>query len=350
MVCPASTTSDNVFTRHQTMSPTLPFGTYPSPQTPLVVPGSSPQQDWSTQELFIADKHIHSKVVAETTSVVQPAMSDIARDSILVLQTTDHGENDTGCDRTYKKPLIVDERITWTAASGTLSGSHTGRPDIDHGSVVVVVVVVVETTLAKSANAADHDLTSSTNDDRNTCDACGRSFRRTADLRRHARKHGEPKFTCNVPGCERAFYRIDKFRNHARQKHRRILSSTDSGSLCIEIDEQAARELEKPRLHPCKECNSMFETKGQLNSHTNRKHEKRFSCEECDSAFNLQADLQRHKASVHGASAKLAWRCTNAGCLTPNKVFVRKDNFLRHARRCEQSIRKQVEDDAVDIE
>jgi uncharacterized Zn-finger protein len=68
----------------------------------------------------------------------------------------------------------------------------------------------------------------------------------------------------------------------------------------------------------------------------NRKHVRRFGCDLCQSAFNLNNDLERHKRTVHHKhSYKLAGHmCTNAHCITPGKVFVRKDNFDRHVKRC----------------
>lgn len=53
-------------------------------------------------------------------------------------------------------------------------------------------------------------------------------------------------------------------------------------------------------------------------------------------AFNLKSDLERHKRTVHrNDTGKVTGQtCINASCISPGKVFARKDNFDRHTKRC----------------
>lgn len=229
-------------------------------------------------------------------------------------------------DRCERLSLVGNERMS--AMSGPKAS------DIDRGSIG-------EGTPEQSGSDTEDDRTSTRNDERNTCDACGKTFRRLADLRRHSQKHEEPKFMCDVSGCERAFYRIDKLRDHVRQTHKGTISTTDSGSLRIEVGEEAPKTVEKSFLHSCKECDSSFETEGQLNSHINRKHVKRFACDKCDRAFALRADLLRHHKAKHGATAQTLFQCTNTNC---SRTFMRKDHLLRHTKRCNQSLGKEVDE------
>jgi uncharacterized C2H2 Zn-finger protein len=175
------------------------------------------------------------------------------------------------------------------------------------------------------------------------CPRCDKSFRRVADLRRHALKHEKPQYTCDVPGCARSFYRKDKLRDHVRQAHKGTLSITDEGILQVEVGEETEKS-ETPSSYTCTQCGLDFSTMGQLNSHINRKHNQRFKCNECDKAFNLRADLNRHKVSVHHYSSESSWRCPNVPC---GKVFFRKDNFQRHVQNCKKSSEVPTEDDVT---
>ncbi|KAF2111374.1 hypothetical protein BDV96DRAFT_602979 [Lophiotrema nucula] len=89
----------------------------------------------------------------------------------------------------------------------------------------------------------------------------------------------------------------------------------------------------------CKDCNISFRTAGLKRKHTHRKHVRRFGCTEdnCESSFNLKADLKRHERTVHKRAHALqeTWRCHNAHCQIPEKLFTRRDNFQRHKTKCD---------------
>lgn len=90
----------------------------------------------------------------------------------------------------------------------------------------------------------------------------------------------------------------------------------------------------------CSTCDATFRTRGLLNSHVNRKHDRRYACDRCDRTFFLGADLKRHVKTVHkgdgGSSELVGRRCTNASCQTPQKIWPREDNLKRHLLRCEK--------------
>ncbi|ORY14497.1 hypothetical protein BCR34DRAFT_599052 [Clohesyomyces aquaticus] len=115
----------------------------------------------------------------------------------------------------------------------------------------------------------------------------------------------------------------------------------------------AARVEEAPAAAPrtsddrsasfkCPRCADTFATIGKLNSHTNRKHDRRFECSICPMKFNLRADLQRHQRTVHKDSKPPVetFRCPNSWCKKPEQTFTRKDNFDRHVKSCTERLRK----------
>lgn len=168
------------------------------------------------------------------------------------------------------------------------------------------------------------------------CTLCESTFRRLADLRRHEHKHEQPLFPCEVPGCEREFYRMDKLRDHVQKVHHGTLSTTDEGHLQFKVSEEA-KAAEQPSSYKCTECELSFQTLGQRTYHFNRKHNKRFKCGDCDKAFSLRADLDRHKVNRHRATPERFYHCPNKFCACPNKVFTRKDNYNRHVQRCQKT-------------
>ena len=72
---------------------------------------------------------------------------------------------------------------------------------------------------------SEQNTASRQEDHQRTCSysGCGKHFRRSADLRRHERKHGSMSWHCEVDGCkyrgENGFYRRDKLLSHQRARH-----------------------------------------------------------------------------------------------------------------------------------
>ncbi|KAF2250855.1 hypothetical protein BU26DRAFT_517631 [Trematosphaeria pertusa] len=88
----------------------------------------------------------------------------------------------------------------------------------------------------------------------------------------------------------------------------------------------------------CPYCQRPFRTAGLKNKHVNRKHIRRYKCTtmDCEAAFHLNNDLSRHQQTVHKTAVDSTWKYTNEHCRTPETVFRRKDNFLRHVGRCDR--------------
>jgi hypothetical protein len=181
----------------------------------------------------------------------------------------------------------------------------------------------------------DDDEIRTASDSRVTCSLCESTFQRPADLRRHMQKHEDPMFPCEVTGCKREFYRMDKLRDHVQKTHRGTVSTTDEGSLRFKVA-KAAQNAEQPSSYKCTDCSLEFRTPGLRMNHFNRKHNKRYKCDDCEQAFGLRKDLERHRATRHKALLETTYHCTNKDCPTPDKKFTRKDNFARHVQRCQK--------------
>lgn len=77
----------------------------------------------------------------------------------------------------------------------------------------------------------------------------------------------------------------------------------------------------------CSDCEATFGQRGELNTHTRRKHKLQFKCSMCQWHFGLKTDRDRH---MHTHERITALPCEIGGC---QKTFTRKDNLQRHARK-----------------
>lgn len=105
------------------------------------------------------------------------------------------------------------------------------------------------------------------------CEICGSFFICPIDLKRHQKKHEEPQFACDFPGCDRKFLTNSQMKLHFRTRHENV------------------------KDHVCSLCNSKF---SQLNN------------------------LKRHLDSVHRS---LRINCLVAGC---SYTVARKDKYKNH--------------------
>lgn len=101
-----------------------------------------------------------------------------------------------------------------------IGSGHPSNPWTAHGPTPSAT----NTTPTHSTSAATFP---NTNDqtNRSICPTCSKTFGRSSDLQRHAKKHevGGRRYECSVEGCvfvgERGFYRRDKLLSHMRNRH-----------------------------------------------------------------------------------------------------------------------------------
>jgi hypothetical protein len=79
-------------------------------------------------------------------------------------------------------------------------------------------------------------------------------------------------------------------------------------------------------------------TDTNIRNHDSRKHGPQYKCPMCDAAFGLCNDLERHEVTRHTKDFPqdpiMIFRCSNFACTTPEKEYLRQDNFRRHVKRC----------------
>lgn len=103
----------------------------------------------------------------------------------------------------------MSNTLAWPAHDATMLTAHDVQP--------VVRPLVASRVASRNSNVNTAPY---------ICDysGCGEPFRRRGDFLRHKQKHDIPHLPCPVQGCirrgSRAFYRIDKLRDHLRNKHR----------------------------------------------------------------------------------------------------------------------------------
>ncbi|KAF2868702.1 hypothetical protein BDV95DRAFT_120070 [Massariosphaeria phaeospora] len=149
-----------------------------------------------------------------------------------------------------------------------------------------------------------------------------------------------------IPIPDSPTYQFTEETDHAFHQQSLSPHSQDGGSSSGGVDAKHESRQDLTRLDQdsgsgadgfeCSVCHDSFRTEGSRNKHMNRKHIRRYKCMvlDCGRDFNLNADLNRHKRTVHKTGVDETWRCGNDNCQTPQKVFHRRDNLLRHMSAC----------------
>lgn len=246
------------------------------------------------------------------------------QDALLVHQRRHHSDVDEF------KPL---QRVQRNKQTAFLGGDNASR--LDYAHVDKSKIAIQTPTTQNATGTSDHEHmgtgllamgSSNANPIENLsgyldpaiCDQCGMTFKRPSELRRHMKKHSDVAYPCPEFGCSKTFYRSDKLRDHLWQGHGK---SANGSEKLQDADHSTSEPI------ACSECEMSFETQGLLNTHFNRKHNRRYKCEVCDTSFSLMADLRRHENTKH---RDVRFSCQVEGC---SSNFTRKDALARHVRQ-----------------
>ena len=164
---------------------------------------------------------------------------------------------------------------------------------------------------------------------------CGHSCNNDAEMKEHVLDHRlKAGLSVNCPFCGKTFAKLQNLEEHIEVKHSGLpLEETKIGKTrknqlkgdikCPTCDKTFQSETTK-RLHienvhlrtsfNCKLCDSTFNKKGELVSHTRKAHkdvERQFKCHICDKSFLLKHTLKDHMA-VHEENQQ-EYRCEECG-------------------------------------
>ena len=125
-----------------------------------------------------------------------------------------------------------------------------------------------------------------TDDDRNHCNMCDRTFRSKGGLTLHMKTNhgGDKPFKCMK--CKMRFRLQDELSTHKQSR-------------CPKLRQMSCEENTDDDRNHCNMCDRTFRSKGGLTLHmkTNHGGDKPFKCMKCKMRFCLQDELSTHKQS-----------------------------------------------------
>ena len=164
-----------------------------------------------------------------------------------------------------------------------------------------------------------HEMTKhSSSPSHSACDICQKTFTSVVNLKSHMKYvHSDnQKWSCG--DCEARFKQKRDLRFHMLNVHN------------LNQRKEDYFEGEEKLLLKCKDCNSTFQYRKNLNAHKKANHTESvdvFQCEECPSKFRYKTTLTKHKRVKHG-NEKQEHACGVCG-----KTFTEKKNMKRHERK-----------------
>ena len=140
------------------------------------------------------------------------------------------------------------------------------------------------------------------------CDLCEKIFLMKNGLWKHTNKHYVPKHPCTWEGCNHLCYYKSDLEAHMK-------THTKTG------------------LIPCtwKGCSRAFVSTKNMYSHLESHNDKTYKCEECDTIFQTKYNLQQHNTGKHSDDKPDEGLKSKCG-----KLFKWPENRSRHQESCEE--------------
>ncbi|KAJ8922309.1 hypothetical protein NQ315_004251 [Exocentrus adspersus] len=165
------------------------------------------------------------------------------------------------------------------------------------------------------------------------CPVCGKDFKSSTDLRRHAYTHMEKTFACDL--CHKTYASMRQLDHHKKLKH--LKTYMCHCSFCGKaVDNITALKMHVNHVHLkkysyfCKECGKGFSNKTNCDKHFLVKHKGiniEYRCEFCDKSYKCKSSLTDHIQTHDPDYGK-----TKLECKICSKQFLKRESLRGHVR------------------
>merc|ERR1712048_1245031 len=164
-------------------------------------------------------------------------------------------------------------------------------------------------TFRTSCHLKRHALTHNTEKE-HKCRECGLSFSLEWSLKRHVKRTHNGPFKC--PSCPLKFNKNKQLKQHQRFEHSSDLpwcSHCNRAFSCPgKLKQHEKTHAEERKVYQCgyNSCGLMYTTKYNLKVHMQGAHDGvfPFACDECDARYHVKCQLEKHRKNHHSRGKK----------------------------------------------
>jgi len=161
------------------------------------------------------------------------------------------------------------------------------------------------------------------------CEVCQKVFKQNRILKEHMDIHAEPKFICNLDGCDKKFHSKSNYNAHIDVIH--LKNKTESCDVCGKMFYNKTLLRKHKASHgsnqfECPHCDYVAKCKKTINSHIKAIHyEDTAVCPICHKTVSNQNILKSHINRVHNGQKMF-------GCRKCSMKFFSKYDLLQHEK------------------